>query len=67
MAVWNLNLLGMVSEQSKGSNSFASFQVRNYVQTVKQNTERYAYSLTDLRDHTVRLEMNTGQLVQAKG
>ena len=66
MAVWNIDMLGMVSEQSKMSNSFASYQVRNYVKTVTENTNRYAYSMTDLRDHNVRLEMNTGQLVQHK-
>jgi len=66
MAVWDLNLLGMVSEQSTMSNSFTSFQVRNYVKTVSENTERYAYMMTDLRDHSVSLEMNTGKLVQTK-
>ena len=66
MAVWNTEMLGMVSEQSKMSNSFTSFQVRNYVHTVQQNTERYSTLMTDLRDHSVRLEMNTGQLVQQK-
>lgn len=67
MAVWNLEMLGMVSEQSRMSNSFTSFQVRNYVKTVQDNAQRYAHSMTDLRDHSVRLEMNTGQLVQSKG
>ncbi len=67
MAVWNIDMLGMVSEQSSMSNSFTSFQVRNYVQTVAENTERFSFMLTDLRDQSVRLEMNTGQLVKTQG